>query len=247
MIRERAISPNASVPFACGSDYACNAVTLLEFLVSPNTMALLQQLRPGLPQAAVAGLPLRSRQLLTRLERGGMLIRRTDRAGTPRLWLSRPALRWVPKLPKGPEFRLVTRQDLDRLGLRTTPPFRIRVKAAPRMGRPPGSSPGTRSVYVRRLPPPGFNPTVNLGETVLALLLLEGKSARQLVQARPTWDWSRLRERLHAEGLESRARHFGLRKLIGLKVARATSKAIRHDAVRRATTEPKPKRSRAKP
>ena len=96
-------------------------------------------------------------------------------------------------------------------------------------------------MYLRRLPEEDFDPEVELHETALALLLFDGRAARAFVVARPENDWTRLRERIHEEKLAGRARHFGVHKFIGLRIPRKKT-AIRHDAYRRAKTEPIPRK-----
>jgi hypothetical protein len=146
----------------------------------------------------------------------------------------------VPAPAAAPPELAVTRSDLDHLGLRKVRPFRIAALADKRRGRP--RSPGPR-VYLHRLPT-YFNARTSLAEIALALLLLDGRVAAAFITARPDLDKDQLRDRIHDEGLYPKASYFGLKKLIGLRPKRGPITTTRHDAYRRARTEPKPRRVR---
>jgi hypothetical protein len=212
---------------------------LLEVVLSPQMLVALRRLRDGMKPSDVRKLPLRLQQLVARLDHAGLLKRAASSGGPTQLYLKDEAARLIPYAPARTPLRRITREQLDRLGLPDLPAFQIRAAADKhRLGRP--SRPGPR-VYMRRLPEEDFDPEVDLHETVLALLLFDGRAARAFVAARPGTDWTRLRKRIHQEKLAGRARYFGVHKLIGLRIPRKKT-AIRHDAYRRADTEPIPRK-----
>lgn len=213
--------------------------TLLEVVLSPQMLQTLRRLRGGMKTSDVRKLPLRLQQLVARLDRAGLLKRASSSGGPTHLYLKDKEGRLISYAPARTPLRWITREQLDRLGLPDLPAFQIRATADKhRMGRP--SRPGPR-VYVRRLPDWDFDPEVDLHETAVALLLFDGRAARAFVAARPGTDWTRLRKRIHQEGLPGRARYFGVHKLIGLRIPRVKT-ATRHDAYRRAKTEPIPRK-----
>jgi hypothetical protein len=149
------------------------------------------------------------------------------------LELTDEAAKLVPPPPRRPVALVITRSQLDALGLPGVAPFEIHKLPRP-MGRRSSRVP---RIYLKRLPPPTFDPTRDLNETALALLVFAPRATRGFIRAHPGRDWQRLRERIHDEGLAPRAIYFGLNfKLISLKKERKT----RSDAVRRAKTEPLP-------
>jgi hypothetical protein len=133
----------------------------------------------------------------------------------------------------------VTRAQLDALDLPQVRPFYIGALPRP-MGRPRIPAP---RIYLRELPAWDWDPTTDLDETALALLVFAPAACAQLIRAHPRRTWARFIARIRAEGLEPRARHFGIKKLTGMRKTR-TNRATRHDAVRRAKTEPIPTRRR---
>lgn len=206
--------------------------TFVEVLISPALAGSLRRLASGVPVSELRSLPLRTRQLIKRLEAAGHVVRR-QRQGVKYVGLTDKAAKLVPPPQPRPAALGITRSQLDALGLPGVAPFEIH-KAPPQMGR--RSSPLPR-IYLKRLPPPTFDPTRDLDDTALALLVFAPRATRGFIGAHPGRDWQRLRERIHDEDLAPRALYFGLNfKLIGLKKDRKT----RSDAYRRAKTEPLP-------
>lgn len=201
-------------------------------LISPALAAALRQLVAGVPVSELRALPLRTRQLVKRLEATGHVVRR-QRQGVKYVELTDKAATLVPAPRQRPPAPVITRSQLDALGLAGVSPFEIHKLPRP-MGRRSSRLP---RIYLKRLPPPTFDPLLDLDETALALLVFAPRAARGLIRDYPGRDWGRLRERIHDEDLAPRALYFGLNfKLIGLKRQRKT----RSDAYRRAKTEPLP-------
>jgi hypothetical protein len=212
--------------------------TFVHSVVSRPVLLLLGQLRSGISSSALAQLPKRQRELVARLEKDGHVLREQAAAGA-RLLLA-PALRGlVEPTASGPRRTGVTRAQLDALDLPQVRPFHIG-----QLPRPMGRSliPAPR-IYLKELPSWDWDPTTDLDETALALLVFAPAACAQLVRAHPRRKWEHFIARIRAEGLEARARYFGIKKLIGMRKSR-TPRVTRHDAVRRAKTEPIPKRRR---
>jgi hypothetical protein len=213
--------------------------SLLELAVSAPVLQALQRLKGGVYAAEVPGLAPRTRRLIQRLEAAGHVERYQHSSRGSFLALTKAAAAEVPS-PESRPRRSVTREHLDGLGLRTVPAFEVHQLPRPNGRR---SSPVPR-VYLKGLPPWDFEQTRPLDETVLALLLFDPRAAREVVLEHPRRDWAKLRERVHAEGLGGSARHFGIKKLIELRLPLRPRKPrkTRSDAVRRAKTEPVPGR-----
>ena len=226
-------------------------------------LALLVRLQDGLAESEISALAPRQRELVERLEQNSLVRRALAPDGVRYLWLDESCAVELPAAPALPETHTITAEQLQTLGLRATPGFKVRRRSDRHIGRPPSSIGAGPFAYLERLPPEDFDPLSpdDLQETVLALLAFDGLAARALVEDNLGLDWSFLRDRIREEKLEGRARYLGLHKLIHMRFPRRTRaknassppaipvqpKEARRDAYRRASTEPKDKRpSRAR-
>lgn len=208
-------------------------------------MALLQQLRDGLLEGSVAQLPARQRRLLARLQAEHFVS--TD-PGTGRLVLSEWARSMLPTRPSTPDWREVSREHLDAVGLPHVQPFFIAQSPRPK-GRPRIPFP---RIYLKQIPGIAWQPAgQDLNELALALLRFDPNACRALIRAHPDQDWTRFKERVRAEVLVGRAAYFGIKKLVRMRERRTPPtpptpprtrpvkpRATRRDAYRRAHTEP---------